>query len=181
MKDSYEFVRRISIHRMGKVGLDEFLPLIVDAYGTDWNSERVVFNVEMALMTYDVDKIKTAIEQSSLTPELKEKLLNKTQNSYYGKIDNEILKNQDKPARRIQSIKALKNINRHEAIDDYLKIVQDKAEPEDVRIAMLETLAWYRVSYRKPLIEKVCRGLIDDSSQPASLRSEALRTLNCLY
>ena len=43
--DPYEFIRRIAIHRMGRIGAPEFLPFIIDTYLNDYLSERGNFNV----------------------------------------------------------------------------------------------------------------------------------------
>ena len=50
--DPYEFIRRIAIHRMGRIGAPEFLPFIIDTYLNDYLSERVNFNVLTALEAY---------------------------------------------------------------------------------------------------------------------------------
>lgn len=52
--DPYEFIRRIAIHRMGRIGAPEFLPFIIDTYLNDYLSERVNFNVLTALEAYRV-------------------------------------------------------------------------------------------------------------------------------
>ena len=60
--DPYEFIRRIAIHRMGQVGSKEFLPYIIESYVNDYFSERVVFNVQMALGLYRWEDVRMAME-----------------------------------------------------------------------------------------------------------------------
>ena len=55
--DPYEFIRRIAIHRMGRIGAPEFLPFIIDTYLNDYLSERVNFNVLTALEAYRLSLI----------------------------------------------------------------------------------------------------------------------------
>ena len=68
--DPYEFIRRIAIHRMGRIGAPEFLPFIIDTYLNDYLSERVNFNVLTALEAYRWQEVDAVLEkelaQSSL-------------------------------------------------------------------------------------------------------------------
>ena len=61
--DPYEFIRRIAIHRMGRIGAPEFLPFIIDTYLNDYLSERVNFNVLTALEAYRWQEVDAVLEK----------------------------------------------------------------------------------------------------------------------
>ena len=61
--DPYEFIRRIAIHRMGRIGAPEFLPFIIDTYLNDYLSERVNFNVLTALEAYRWQEVDAELEK----------------------------------------------------------------------------------------------------------------------
>ena len=48
---------------------------------------------------------------------------------------------------RIAFTNSLRNNNIHASLPEYIALMEDSAEDEDVRIAMIKALAWYDKSY----------------------------------
>ena len=71
--DPYEFIRRIAIHRMGRIGAPEFLPFIIDTYLNDYLSERVNFNVLTALEAYRWQEVDAVLEKELAQSTLRNK------------------------------------------------------------------------------------------------------------
>jgi hypothetical protein len=186
VNDTYEFLRRIAIDRMGKVGSPEFLPYIVNAYINDRLSERVNFNVLMALRSYDKADIERVVkEQVSHSFVLDKDAVIKTltSSSVTGLADDfkkDIFDRSKKDNQRRFSITGLKNMNIHSGVEDFIKVALDKTESNLIRSTMLQSLAWFNLSYKRDLIIKACAQMIKDPSLDKSLQEEALRTYNRL-
>ena len=73
----------------------------------------------------------------------------------------------------------LRNYNCHFAVPDIIEFVENGSKPLSIRVAALEVLAWFNLSYRNHEIVALCRRLLDESSLqvPQRLREEAHRTL----
>lgn len=81
---------------------------------------------------------------------------------------------------RIFWISNLKNNHYNHSVEKYISIIKDENEPENVRIALLESLAWFRLSYKSPMIQQACKEMISSSATQQSVKNEAKRTLNQL-
>src|SRR5690606_35248235 len=97
---------------------------------------------------------------------------------FYSDIDKDIF--DEKSTYRKLAISALKNVNYHPSIGKYVEFIRNSKENMDLRVAMLESLAWFRHSYRKQEIMNACKELIADTRHAKKLRDEAARTLNTL-
>ncbi len=184
--DSYEFIRRIAVTRMGSIGLPEFLPFIIKLYINDDHSERVVFNVKMALRLYpeaDVKRIADSCFNQSYYinkgQEMKN-LLSLSSSSLIKELNQVVADKKAKESNRLFYISVLKNINYHPGISLYVSLLKDSSENIKIRTAMLDALSWFSLSYNKGLIIDACKDLIKDSSTPKILKKEALRTYNRL-
>lgn len=47
---------------MGRIGDEEFIPVLIDVYAKDRNAARIVFNISEAIRCFDTQKVKKAIE-----------------------------------------------------------------------------------------------------------------------
>lgn len=186
VNDPYEFLRRIAVNRMGRVGLPEYLPYLIDAYLNDRLAERVTFNVITALRSFDKDVVKKVVEERvshSYVLDKEAAIKELTLNSIWSlaeEMNEDVLKRTLKESRRIFGITTLKNINIHPSIEKYLVLVQDPSESVTVRLNMLQSLAWFDLSYKKELILKACEHMMKDNTLDKSLQEEALRTYNRL-
>ena len=64
----------------------------------------------------------------------------------------------------------------HACVDGLLDLLVDSNESEKLRASLLEALAWFTHSYRKPDILQACDQLRKDKNLSESLREEANRT-----
>ena len=180
INDSNEFIRRTTVRFMAFVGLSDYVPLLVKEYAENYFSERERFDIGMKMRVFDEKVVKKAVDevmaQSYVTDkkELAEVLLK--ENEYKTSADEHIFDKTGKKGYRISYINSLKNENIHASVDGFLKLILDNEEEERVRCAMLESLAWFKWSYRRHDIMNACEQLMNQTSVPAGVRECAERT-----
>lgn len=172
INDPYEFNRRIAVSRMGQVGLDEYVPCLVKAYRDCNNDARVVFNVERSMQCFDSVAVNNAIGAD--TCELARKL--RVAFSNQKSANSTILSKSESPKWRKLAINSLRNVPINATVDEYLALIQDPEENEEVKITMIEALAWYGLSHRRADIAEVCRNISRSSDASKAMKQEALRT-----
>ena len=178
--DPYEFIRRIAIHRMGRIGAPEFLPFIIDTYLNDYLSERVNFNVLTALEAYRWQEVDAVLEkelaQSTLRnkDDFRTKLQSRLSNERMWKVTD------DMPDPEIFYIRYLKNLNYHPGVPVYLELVKDTSASPALRKSLIESLAWFNLSEYKKDIITTCEGLLQDQTNTPDFRQEVLRTYHRL-
>ena len=184
--DPYEFIRRIAVHRMGQVGSKEFLPYIIESYVNDYFSERVVFNVRMALGLYRWEDVRMAMEDvlarsSVLDKERIRKNLEqvlKRERQYVATQD--MLKPEISDKEKLMEIRYLKNANYHPGIPVYLSLVKDVDASPVIRKALLESLAWFTLSDQKANIVRACEEILQGTDKNTEIYQEAERAYNRL-
>lgn len=180
--DADEFIRRHSINVMSTVGEPSFIPYIIQAYIDNQHASRVLFSIKMSLYSFDQNLIKASAEKlfeqaNFVNNQIRKDNFYKDQFSgFYSDIDKEIFDPKSKYKKL--SISALRNVNYHPSVEKYLSFVSNNNEELNLRIAMLESLAWFGSSFRKQEIIAHCQMIYNDTTFPESLRNEALRTLN---
>ncbi|MBR6944696.1 MAG: HEAT repeat domain-containing protein, partial [Prevotella sp.] len=178
--DSNEFIRRTTVRFMAYVGLNDYVPLLVKEYAENYFSERERFDIGMKMRVFDEKVVKKAVEDvlahSYVTDrkELAEVLLK--ENEYKTSADEHIFDKTGKKGYRISYINSLKNENIHASVDGFLKLILDADEEEKVRCALLESLAWFKWSYRRQDIMNACQQLMSNANTPATVREYAERT-----
>lgn len=178
--DSNEFIRRTTVRFMAYVGLNDYVPLLVKEYAENYFSERERFDIGMKMRVFDEKVVKKAVEDvlahSYVTDrkELAEVLLK--ENEYKTSADEHIFDKTGKKGYRISYINSLKNENIHASVDGYLKLILDADEEEKVRCALLESLAWFKWSYRRQDIMDACQQLMNNVNTPVAVRENAERT-----
>lgn len=183
-KDSDEFIRRHSINIMANVGDPSLIPSLIEAYIDNQHASRVLFSVKMSLYSFNKDLIKNIADQTFANANFvdnqakKQAFYDDQFQGFYQDIDKEIFDTKSKY--RKLGISSLKNVNYHPSISKYLELVRDSKENIDLRLNMLESLAWFGNSYRKTEIENACKELMADTRHPKKLRDEARRTLNTI-
>lgn len=184
IKDADEFIRRHSINTIATIGDPAFIPSLVDAYIENQHANRVLFALKMSLYAFQKEYIKNIAEQAFANSELlhpteeKERFYKDQFQGFYSDIDKDIF--DEKSSYRKLAISALKNVNYHPSIGKYVEFIRNSKESLELRIAMLESLAWFGHSFRKTEIINACKELIADTRHPKKLRDEAVRTLNIL-
>ena len=176
LNDPDEFIRRTTVTRMGKVGLDEYVDFLVDAYFDDNQAERVSFQIENNIPAFSQEVFDKSISRYS--GERAEKL--KRAQSKQKSVLDEILGRDDNSGRyKKLYMQSLRNNNIHAGLEDLLEILKDPNETETVKLTLLDALAWYDESYRKGEIKEACMLILNsDESEPIKL--QAKRTYNRL-
>lgn len=183
-KDADEFIRRHSINTMATIGDPAFIPSLIEAYIENQHASRVLFSIKLSLYAFQKEYIKNIAEQVFASSYLlnataaKENFYKEQFQGFYSDIDKDIF--DEKSTYRKLAISALKNVNYHPSIGKYVEFIRNSKENMDLRVAMLESLAWFRHSYRKQEIMNACKELIADTRHAKKLRDEAARTLNTL-
>lgn len=184
--DDFEFIRRISVHRMGLIGDEQFLPYLVDTYINDFTSARIVFNIESAISCFDQEKAKKCIEErfaaSTLyehnKPVIKAKLFR-----FFGRAESsaeEIGNKSLSDKKRMQSIASLKNVPYHQNVDMVIAVMNDKSESDFLRQGVAESLAWFTLSVKREQIADACKKLIDSGKCAPAFKTELQRAYNRL-
>ena len=178
--DPYEFIRRIAIHRMGRIGAPEFLPFIIDTYLNDYLSERVNFNVLTALEAYRWQEVDAVLEKELAQSTLRNK--DDFRTKLQSRLSNERMwKVTEKPEKdKIFYIRYLKNLNYHPGVPVYLELVKDTSASPALRKSLIESLAWFNLSEYKKDIITTCEGLLQDQTNTPDFRQEVLRTYHRL-
>ena len=180
IRDSYEFIRRTSIRMMQHVGLNEYVYPQIKAYVEDNLSERVAFNIVLGLHVFDETAVREAIDKvmaETYVLQDKEEMreaLEKANNNR--SMQKELLSKETAERWRILYCNSLKNYMAHACVDGLLDLLVDSNESEKLKASLLEALAWFTHSYRKPDILQTCDQLRKDKNLSESLREEANRT-----
>ncbi len=176
LADANEFIRRTTVSRMGRVGRDEYVPLLVAAYFEDTQAERVVFQIENNIPAFSCDAFDKAI--AAYSGDLADRL--KKAQAKQSAVNEGILdKNSSESKWRKLYIKSLRNNNIHASLTDYLSLLESSDESEELKLSMLDALAWYDESYRRDEIIAVCDRL-RKSALSKALKAQAQRTYHRL-
>jgi len=186
--DRFEFLRRIAVTRMGRVGDEEFLPVLVDAYAKDRNAARIVFNISESIRCFDAQKAKQAIETyfadkkfhhaQAEKQELLARLVERDSLSPGECATREILDPEASIRWRKSRISFLKNRPYHQHVTEYLTLLADEKAPEILRVRMAEALAWFDGSVRRGEIAAAGRELLARGGCPPELAKEVQRMIN---
>lgn len=182
LTDPNEFIRRTAVRKMAAVGDNAYVPHLVRAYVEDNQSTRVAFNISLSLYVFDRDAVAAALDsvlQASYAAPREKELFRKQLEEAYSKresSDEAIVQKKEKERWRILYIQSLRNYPVHGSVGDYLRILRSPDEPEQVKVALLDALAWYRLAVERGAIAEECRKVWRDKKQPAAVRKQAERT-----
>ena len=187
--DEYEFIRRIAVTRMGLVGDEEFIPLLIESYIKDNNSIRVMFQTTFALASFDRDKVLEAINKRfekarfHNAERYKEEILRYVDTKTADNGEPSHLRNfTDREEKRWRPfyISAQKNHPYHQFTDTFCQILADESESEKIRVLMAEALAWFNLSVKKEQIAATCKQLLDKGGMSEELTREVTRAYSRL-
>lgn len=188
--DRFEFLRRVAVNRMGRVGDERFIPILVDVYAQDRNAARIVFNISEAVQCFDKAKMKQAIEDYFAdktyyhAESLKQELLRKVENSEGVSQAEETLAELRDPETsermKLLRISFLKNRPYNQMTDELLALLKDPTQPELLRTRLAESLAWFNLSVHKDQIARAGRDLLSQDNLSPAFRKELVRMVNRL-
>ncbi|RXK83689.1 HEAT repeat domain-containing protein [Filimonas effusa] len=185
LQDPHEYIRRKAAEWIARSGNDSFIPQLVSLLLAHPNDERVVWSAKRSLAVMDPIKVKQAtIQQVGEASYLmnKEQLLQ----SWLKDVEEDslaaaktyaaIISKQLPEAKRIQSIRLLRNNTYHEFIPQLVKMLEDPGESAAIKVQLLEAAGWFSNTYQKPMLLDICRKLSNDKSQPPEISREAQQT-----
>jgi hypothetical protein len=184
--DSFEFIRRIAVTRMGQSGYDEFLPYLVDAYVKDINAARVIFNVSGAIVCFDKDKAAEVVEEYFSNKNFynaqnyKKQLLDLINDNPSESSLSTIIDKSAKRGYRISYIQYLRNRPYHQITEDLIKVMMDKTQDELIRTMIAESFAWYELSVKKEIILNACKSLLSNNDCPEQMKEALTSACNRL-
>ncbi len=184
--DSYEYIRRRAIYDLTDFGSNEFVKDLIQFYVSDPHSERVAYRIRWALQFMDPTEAKRQINEvirqnNSLFggKDLADKLDKDVE--YYQKKTEELNQNlTDKSVvekERLSAINSLRLYRNHNVIPNVIKLAKDNSESEALRVAGLEAMGWFTLSYQRDEIVKACDDILKSQSSEA-IKKEALKTKN---
>lgn len=184
--DPYEYIRRRAIYDLTDFGSNEFVKDLIQFYVSDPHSERVAYRTRWALQFMDPNLAKKEVDalirqnkaiynRIALADKLDKDL------DYYGKksedlvkaLQNESLSEKEK----LSEVTTLRLYRHHAAVPQVITLAKNEKTEEAVRIAALEALGWFTLSYQRSNIIQGCDDIIA-STAPQGVKDEAVKTKN---
>lgn len=181
--DAYELIRRNAASYVGKCGDPRLSEAAVDVFLNFPEAQRVNYALQGALPLLPAGEVEKELRKQALGDENERtRLLRQLQMQVtHHTEDLEMLQNNDSPgAKRISTIRLVRNYPRHANVDSYLAIVANDRNDLEVRVNMAEALGWFHYSYRKDEIRRSLEDMLNTQKLPEELRLEIVQTINRL-
>ena len=147
-------------------------------------SQRVSFILNRAMELLPEQVAMAAFEKAAAATHYPEKenidalgaYLKRSQKSKHGEMED-LFNSEAKVAARISAIRGVRNNTYHEYVPQMIALVNDEAQPMELRVAVVEALGWFVASPRKAEIIAACQAL---KTTDKALAAEAQQTINRL-
>lgn len=83
-------------------------------------------------------------------------------------------------SKRISAIRNVRNYTFHFHVDDYLNVIRDAGNPQEVRVVMAEALGWFTNSVQRPHILEEIKKMQQTANLPEDLKAELEQTIKRL-
>ena len=182
--DSYEVVRRNAATYAWMLGAEELADEVSDVLINYPESQRVGFILNRAMEMLPEEVAMAAFDKAAAATHYPEKenieALRKyqlrSQKTKHSEMED-LFNNEEKLAARISAIRGVRNNTYHEYVPQMIALVNDEAQPAELRVAVVEALGWFVASPRKQEIIATCEAL---KSTDKALMAEAQQTINRL-
>ena len=182
--DSYEVVRRNAATYAWMLGAEELADEVSDVLINYPESQRVGFILNRAMEMLPEQVAMAAFDKAAAATHYPEKeniealrkYLLRSQKTKQSEMED-LFNNEEKLAARISAIRGVRNNTYHEYVPQMIALVQDEAQPMELRVAVVEALGWFVASPRKQEIIAACEAL---KSTDKALMAEAQQTINRL-
>ena len=182
--DSYEVVRRNAATYAWMLGAEELADEVSDVLINYPESQRVGFILNRAMEMLPEQVAMAAFDKAAAATHYPEKenieALRKyqlrSQKTKQSEMED-LFNNEEKLAARISAIRGVRNNTYHEYVPQMIALVNDEAQPMELRVAVVEALGWFVASPRKQEIIAACEAL---KSTDKALMAEAQQTINRL-
>lgn len=179
--DSYEFTRRIALHRMGWCGNPEFIPYLIDSYVTDYSALRIKFNITRSLLCFNKDLVLEQIEKYFadknfyLAAKFKQELIDLVSKDSAGKDLKTVQDPSKSSTTKKYCIQALRNTPYHQIVDGLLATLQSDETAPEVKQYIIESLSWFRRSYKRESILLVVEKMLAEKQFTSSEMERELK------
>lgn len=188
LNDTYEMVARQSAIYAGFVGDDSLLPAIVEALVEHNERLRVQMSANKALSLYPKEKVEKTIEDFYAKVdrlnenEEKKRLLRSLERMFVqeARVHQTLMDVAAPEAKRISAIRNVRNYTFHFHVDDYLNVIRDAGNPQEVRVVMAEALGWFTNSVQRPHILEEIKKMQQTANLPEDLKAELEQTIKRL-
>lgn len=182
--DSYEVVRRNAATYAWMLGAEELADEVADVLINYPESQRVCFILNRAMEMLPEQIAMAAFDKAAAATHYPEKevidalgaYVKRSQKTKHNEMEC-LFDNEEKLANRISAIRGVRNNTYHEYVSQMIALVQDEAQPIELRIAVTEALGWFVASPHKQEIIDACKALKSDNE---ALAAEAVQTINRL-
>lgn len=183
-EDSYELVRRLAMDWIVDAGNDELIPVQVKSLTDDNLSKRASYYSRNGLNRFDPDKLSAEIKkQYSGKPYLYngdelcgQYLTNVERGRSSLRRDMGVILDREATVKnRAREISYFRNYNIHYLVPELTAFAKDTSEDTSLRVAMIEALGWFDLSWRKAEIIDMCDWLIANDKD-RSVVDEAVKT-----
>lgn len=97
-----------------------------------------------------------------------------------GKVHQTLMDVAAPEAKRISAIRNVRNYTFHFHVDDYLNVIRDAGNPQEVRVVMAEALGWFTNSVQRPHILEEIKKMQQTANLPEDLKAELEQTIKRL-
>ena len=182
--DSYEVVRRNAATYAWMLGAEELADEVSDVLINYPESQRVGFILNRAMEMLPEQVAMAAFDKAAAATHypVKEnidalrKYQLRSQKTKHSEMED-LFNNEEKLAARISAIRGVRNNTYHEYVPQMIALVNDEAQPMELRVAVVEALGWFVASPRKQEIIAACQAL---KTTDKALAAEAQQTINRL-
>ena len=182
--DSYEVVRRNAATYAWMLGAEELADEVSDVLINYPESQRVGFILNRAMEMLPEEVAMAAFDKAAAAThypvkeniEALRKYQLRSQKTKHSEMED-LFNNEEKLAARISAIRGVRNNTYHEYVPQMIALVNDEAQPMELRVAVVEALGWFVSSPRKAEIIAACEAL---KSTDKALMAEAQQTINRL-
>ena len=182
--DSYEVVRRNAATYAWMLGAEELADEVSDVLINYPESQRVGFILNRAMEMLPEQVAMAAFDKAAAATHYPEKENIEALRKYQMRSQKtkqsemeDLFNNEEKLAARISAIRGVRNNTYHEYVPQMIALVNDEAQPAELRVAVVEALGWFVASPRKAEIIAACEAL---KSTDKALMAEAQQTINRL-
>lgn len=185
--DPYELIRRNAATMIGNCGDDELIEPLLKIIFDDKYSKRVKYNAYSSFDFMNPDALTQSLPEIAQkysyvlnNSSLRDDLLKKA--AYNKKKVKEafdfVASDSIEMKYRAREITTLRNYYYHFMIEDYIELLPDPDFDDELRLPLIEALAWFTHSVHRDKIIDVCRDIKNNDEYSMEIRTEAERTIN---
>jgi hypothetical protein len=183
--DPFELIRRFTVKWMGDIGKEKYLPYLLNNLMLD-PAKRVNTNSWDAISKIGssraIDMVKE-LPADHISKEIIERLhsqaysdSNWIYNELLTKINNDTLDLK----KRISAARTFRYYRFQEIVPHLLQMLQDREQPEILRVTIAEALGWYGMNYQRNIIVHLCQKQLAIEPEHSAVAREIYKTIQRL-